>query len=605
MRTIRISIFLVIFLNLIAGAAYATLCKTNNIDQRHVKEVNTMEKEAYASGDYKGYSDYNSRVLACNRKRDSNGKAVEQVFQDPFGYAENLAAKLITGKMHYHGVFPFRYFYQLERKNGSWILTSFLEMHYPSIKHAKKLEVSEHLLDDLGFKCDKEDVVEGNYTSCRLDRDKMIDSKKDKSFESKTVEEHYKEFWRRNIEQFWSKPGFTVKVKFVPEEVSDEKYKELKKADAIWHVRLNHNKTTRAMYKASTLIGRPHPLYTGMDRETIVHEYGHTWGLDDEYQEVVGPEISVLGNYIDAQVELGDDCSNILRSKKGSESSSYIMCQNNFSSSINNDADPDTIPFDFFKEHSKAVYAWIATSRYAISGYCEADSDCGTNQFCDKGTALGVGTNQCKPGHQDHFRICSRGEQCASGFCTTGTCYTPKSAKMGGVCFVDDECLVGHCSSPGGTKGTCVCSKDGECGSGKYCDAGVDLTKNACKDLKSDGEACPAVGGGHSCKSGQCSFGRCYTPDSIAMGGICYVTDACKQGKCSSVPGVQGRCVCKEDDDCGSGSWCNKGLDLNMNSCKPKLKKGEVCGKVGELGVGHRCKSGECKAGFGVNLKCK
>ena len=62
--------------------------------------------------------------------------------------------------------------------------------------------------------------------------------------------------------------------------------------------------------------------------------------------------------------------------------------------------------------------------------------------------------------------------------------------------------------------------------------------------------------------------------------------------------------MCDRDGDCGSGYWCNAGLDVNLNRCERKLDKGEVCGKIGELGVGHRCKSGSCKASFGVNLKC-
>jgi hypothetical protein len=49
-----------------------------------------------------------------------------------------------------------------------------------------------------------------------------------------------------------------------------------------------------------------------------------------------------------------------------------------------------------------------------------------------------------------------------------------------------------------------------------------------------------------------------------------------------------------------------RGPDLKKNTCKAKLDKGEVCGTVGEVGVGHRCKSGSCKvAGFSTKLECK
>ena len=70
---------------------------------------------------------------------------------------------------------------------------------------------------------------------------------------------------------------------------------------------------------------------------------------------------------------------------------------------------------------------------------------------------------------------------------------------------------------------TARCGKDVDCAAGEYCDAGVDLDKNRCEPKKDDNEACDLVGGGHQCKGGRCAFGRCYTLDSVAMGGTCYV----------------------------------------------------------------------------------
>jgi hypothetical protein len=64
--------------------------------------------------------------------------------------------------------------------------------------------------------------------------------------------------------------------------------------------------------------------------------------------------------------------------------------------------------------------------------------------------------------------------------------------------------------------------------------------------------------------------------------------------------------VCEDDGDCGPGNWCDRGVDLKENVCKAKLDKGEVCGNVGEVGVGHRYKSCECKiSGLSTNLKCQ
>lgn len=184
------------------------------------------------------------------------------------------------------------------------------------------------------------------------------------------------------------------------------------------------------------------------------------------------------------------------------------------------------------------------------------------------------------------------------------------SVALGLACTKDNQCSSGKCSSLVG-RGVCVCNEDKDCPSG-FCNMGVDLRTNACQPLKANNESCAVINGDRTCKSGHCSgFGRCYEPDSVALGGTCYTDKACAAGKCSSVDGLKGSCVCKADSDCGSKKWCDKGLDLKKNSCKKKLKKGEVCGVYGDLGHGHRCKSGKCstKTKLGVpgvtKLKCQ
>ncbi|MFQ5525223.1 MAG: Dickkopf N-terminal cysteine-rich domain-containing protein [Thermoanaerobaculia bacterium] len=234
---------------------------------------------------------------------------------------------------------------------------------------------------------------------------------------------------------------------------------------------------------------------------------------------------------------------------------------------------------------------------------CKNDKDCGEGRWCDGGVDLTK--NRCQPLKNDN-ETCAAvggGHQCKGGRCAWSRCYTPKSVAMGGTCYVDDACKEGKCSSIDGTRGTCVCKVDDDCGTGKWCDSGVDLTKNSCEPLKKDNETCAAAGGGHQCEGGHCAWSRCYTPKSVAMGDTCYVDDACKEGKCSSIDGTKGTCVCKTDSDCGSGKWCDAGLDLKKNKCYDKLKKGETCGKVGSVGNDHKCKSGKC-SGF-PNYKCK
>lgn len=138
------------------------------------------------------------------------------------------------------------------------------------------------------------------------------------------------------------------------------------------------------------------------------------------------------------------------------------------------------------------------------------------------------------------------------------------------------------------------CNADNDCGNGEYCSAGVDLKKNQCMPKKSDNDTCDIAGGDHQCKSGYCKLSRCYTPNSVPPGETCYLNEACKEGKCSSIDGTKGTCVCQSDADCGSGKYCDAGFDVKINACRSKLNKGEKCGSLGTFGNDHKCKSGEC-----------
>jgi len=209
-------------------------------------------------------------------------------------------------------------------------------------------------------------------------------------------------------------------------------------------------------------------------------------------------------------------------------------------------------------------------------GACKADSECQDDEFCTAGI-LNLARDICKP-KKARGVACTNKRQCASDRCSWG------------VCADADECRA-----------------DSDCASdGQYCGDPIS-GKRTCKAKLADGRACTSE---QQCSSKHCSkwrpqdgqvSGICYMPSSKAVGESCRIDLECKAGKCNSAK----QCVCQKDADCGSGSWCDAGADLKANVCKRKLDKGEVCGKVGELGVGHRCKSGQCKAGFGVNLKCK
>ncbi|MEO8039887.1 MAG: Dickkopf N-terminal cysteine-rich domain-containing protein [Betaproteobacteria bacterium] len=311
---------------------------------------------------------------------------------------------------------------------------------------------------------------------------------------------------------------------------------------------------------------------------TYWHEVGHAFGLDDEYGKSKYDDKTGDTDYKDNGCE-----SDIYRDYSPTD---YQMCEAGAPS-------------------TKSIYDYIAVSRYVTKqSECDDDQDCASAEYCDKGV-ITIGRNQCVAQKADNATcdLAGGAHQCRSGRCNLSRCFTPDSVAMGGTCYVDAACKGGKCSAVDGTKGTCVCKDDPDCDSGSYCNAGADFTKNSCVPLKRDNAACDVVGGGHQCKSGQCRFARCYTPESVAMGGICYNDDACKVGKCSAVDGAQGVCVCQSDSDCGAGKWCDAGLDAKINSCRAKLGKGAVCGKAGSVGNDHKCRSGQC-SGL-PNYKCK
>ena len=259
-----------------------------------------------------------------------------------------------------------------------------------------------------------------------------------------------------------------------------------------------------------------------------------------------------------------------------------------------------------FSDLEGKIFTFKDGESYIAGGLpkCRKDPECPTGHYCNAGADLAA--NRCMPLKADNETcdVVGGGHQCKSGYCKFGRCYTPNSVAMGGTCYTDDACKEGKCSDVGGLKGVCVCRRDADCSEGKYCDAGADLNLNKCLDKKADNATCDLAGGGHQCKSGFCKLSRCYTPNSVAMGDICYNDDACKEGKCSSVDGTKGTCVCKEDSDCGAGKWCDAGFDTKINQCRAKLDKGDTCGKPGSVGNDHKCKSGQCSGLMG-GYKCE
>ena len=279
---------------------------------------------------------------------------------------------------------------------------------------------------------------------------------------------------------------------------------------------------------------------------TYMHEVGHAMGLDDEY----GASANILG-----LVEIGEDsaCDNGHFNSLGTPlPETYMMCDGYADSEVT------------------TVYQYLAVSRYGTKQReCKQDSQCNVGEWCDAGLDLKRNTCRVLLADGANCPAINGGRTCESGHCRFGQCYTPNSVPMGGQCFTQDQCQLGKCNNAiDGTPGTCVCKQDKDCGDNRYCDGGLDLQQNQCRSLSANNAACPAINGGRTCQSGLCQWGRCFEPKSVNIGGTCYVNDACKNGKCSSINGTKGQCVCDSDNDCGNNSVCKKGiLGIGINQC--------------------------------------
>ena len=191
---------------------------------------------------------------------------------------------------------------------------------------------------------------------------------------------------------------------------------------------------------------------------------------------------------------------------------------------------------------------------------CDADADCGANQFC-------LVTCNDKVGNGVP---CLEGRYCQSGICNFGFC-TAGSLPGGTPCTTGAACKSGSCST-----GLC----DTTCGDGA-CEA----INEVCGDSNSQGLECTTdcgkCGNGHpcfdntTCASGICNYGFCIA--SPQPGGTpCTTGAACKSGSCST-----GFC----DTTCGDGA-CEAINEVCGDSNAQGLECTTDCGKCGS---GHPC----------------
>ncbi|HEX2734211.1 MAG TPA: hypothetical protein VHM70_21530 [Polyangiaceae bacterium] len=595
---------------------------------------------------YFGKRGWNEKIVQCNRQRDNKGDQIAKITQtlgtNPDRKqleSKNLDYKVIRGHYNFFGTLATRmkYVYVLSKENNVWkmvipydpiindVVKDRIDFDMDGDGHAfhlydasqivdpkaEKLElkptpkpIAQTLCSDFTYfsgsegkydkqtgknasKRDKEnkfislgriefyyDKSEFLSLGCRVKRDRdvyWVDSKG--KVRKSRADDWVLDNFVRAAEGYWTIPG-VFELQLLMKGRNESKFpkaltKLLNDGDhlTVYFATKFLPYGDNQMYKSNII--EFNNFSTMSSDGTYWHEVGHAFGLDDEYAK---------------DDSKPNGCKNSVFEKL--TPTTYEMCKAG-------------------APEQRTIYHYLAATRYITTqSECSQDPDCATDEYCDKG--VDTTRNQCvsKKSNNDACSLVDGGRQCKSGYCKVGRCYDPNSVAMGGTCYVDDACKLGKCSSIDGTKGTCVCKQDADCNkSGYYCNAGLDLSKNECLAQKTDNSTCDIAGGAHQCKSGYCQWSHCYTPNSVATGGTCYVDDACKLGKCSSINGTKGTCVCKSDADCGDGRWCDGGADLHLNVCKNKLNKGDSCGTALTVGNDHKCKSGEC-SGF-PNYVCK
>ena len=572
--------------------------------------------------------EYNARLIHCNRQRDSNGADIEAAIRADHVFAANLEPRTVKGHYQYGPAFNLRYAYQIERRDGAWTITVPIRFHWPDTRMTDMVDIPMELAADIGLtqsgevcaigstvlegRSGNRDVVRGpildaassdpsignkdrmyypGSAACRVNRNRIVDNK--------SVLNHLRDYWTKEISGIWDRDNFKIRPVFIDCEeppgnsqdacgrVSETEMSAWVKDETIWDVHFNLDPNHRPAFKR--FVGKWNNMHTGVDGETVGHELGHYLGLDDEY-DLLPSNLPLTPQYFDIAANFLDfDC----RQFNPDADENYIMCAHTAG-----------------RQGAQGVYPWLITRRYAIARafQCREDTDCDGNEYCDKGWAT-IGRNQCLPRLAQGER-CERTDQCIAraeckGLPLDGRCVIEASVALNGACIHDSQCTTGSC---GNTSRICQCKEDGHCPQGSYCAEGfITIGQNSCQALQPDTASCPAVNGGRTCQGGKCAWGRCYTEAAVGMGGTCYVDAACARGKCSSVDGTRGSCVCDADGDCGSGSWCDRGVDTTKNSCKAKFAKGEVCGTVGDVGAGHRCTSGTCTVALSKpgKLTCK
>ncbi len=471
-----------------------------------------MHQQLFPEPNYWGNRGWNRKLLVCNRKRDTKGDEIKKIMTDSAYQAQkdvlseqNLPMKLVRGKFNFFGnaVTRQKYRYALSKSAGEWIMTipydatindvvpnrvdlfmgrlSTSAPDYTDLdkqNHAWRLyEFSQlessgvgpnsvwslkpdarpvaltHCTDTTyysgkegrydgqnGVRSKKRDrtnkhiskgLIEYSYndsswnTGCRVDRYLQVawhpDPNSDRVETPSSADTWVLRNFIKTSEEYWSQPGnFRLRLLlkgFNEDEFSSSLLNRLGSNDYI-KVRFGTKFMPyggNQIYKTSLI--QYNNFSTMTTNGTLWHEVGHAFGLDDEYGAT---------DSIGFPKENGCEHGNFSSFNR----TSYQMCRSSVSS-------------------ARSIYHYIATSRYVLTQICSNDTDCASNQYCNKR----LGLNRCL----------------ADG-----------SSQIGESCLKNRECATNRCQGSNGNK-QCVCASDSDCDNGLCILGTLGIGKNYCR----------------------------------------------------------------------------------------------------------------------------
>ena len=228
-----------------------------------------------------------------------------------------------------------------------------------------------------------------------------------------------------------------------------------------------------------------------------------------------------------------------------------------------------------------------------VNGPCSDSDDCTVNDFCQAGSCISGAPLACDDNND-----------CTDDVCEAGLCeHAPAVASCDdqNLCTLDDTCTDGQCQG-----GEILDCDDGNVCTTDSCNPALGCTHNANGNLCDDGDACTI---GDACADSACNGlgilncddGNPCTDDSCAAdmgclhafnelpcsdGNSCTAADICIAGICIGTKFVS----CDDDNPCTDDS-CSPLVGCSHDNNESSCEDGDLC-STGDL-----CQAGACLAG--------